>query len=479
VKRLKSDGNQFNPPAPARQKSGRRWTIARKLTCGFLSLLVLLGTISTVSLMSLSRLNRLNYRIVHTDMPMVGTCEKMIDLVLAQEHYAQKYRIVASPEALKLFRQKSHDFSAQLEILKATAAQSGIRLLGIDERHAEYSRVLSEGLRRQPPRTSEQEFERRVKIRQEALIRLIRSVATEAESDQRRKTAMTSAIGETAFRSLVFLCGVGILIALTAAWLITRNVSQAVKQLKIAFTMVSKGMYDYKPKVSNNDELGELAHAFTTMAGRLKRLEESNLDTSPLTRLPGGRAIEKILKARLAAKRPVAFCIMDIDNFKGYNDRYGYAKGNELIRTTAAIIKKAVAVHGSGQDFVGHIGGDDFVLITIPERYRHTCQAVINRFDRAIPEFYDPPDRKRGYIIGEDRQGQKTSFPLASISIAVVTNEHRHIENHIEFGELAAELKENAKSMKGSVLVVNRRSGGEEGRHNRKVIDLENHVRVS
>jgi diguanylate cyclase (GGDEF)-like protein len=479
VKRLKSDENLPISPAPAKRKGGRRWTIVRKLTCGFLSLLVLLGTISTVALISLSRLNRLNHRIVHTDMPLVSTCEKMIDLVLAQEHYAQKYRIVASPESLNLFRQKSQDFSTQLEALKATAGESGIRILGIDARHGEYSRVLSEGLLQQAPPTSAQEFERRIKIQQEALISLIRTVAAEAENDQRRKTAMTSTIGETAFRSLVALCGIGILIALTAAWLITRNISRAVKQLKVAFAMVSKGIYDYKPKVSNNDELGDLAQAFTTMAGRLKRLEESNLDTSPLTRLPGGRAIEKILKARLAANRPVAFCMMDIDNFKGYNDRYGYAKGNELIQTTTAIIKKAVAVHGSGHDFVGHIGGDDFVVITIPERYRRTCQAIINSFDHVIPEFYDPPDRKRGYIIGEDRKGQKTSFPLASISIAVVTNDTRHIENHIEFGELAAELKEHAKSMKGSVLLVDRRDGSGEGRQNRKIIDLENHIRVS
>jgi GGDEF domain-containing protein len=473
--------HQKKPISPAGYAAvdGRRWTIVRKLTVGFLSLLILLGMISAVSLVSLNRLNRLNHGIMHTDIPLISACEKMIDVILGQELYAQRYRILASPDSITLFRAKDLAFHQLVDTIRAAADERGVSIDEIAQRHQVYSDTLAEGLSQNTSRSSPENFESRVKKQQEALIALIRTVAKEAELDQRRKTAVTTRIGQTAFRTLVALCGMGILLALTAAWLITRNISRAVKDLKIAFAMVSKGIFDYRPKITNNDELGDLAKAFVTMAGRLKRLEEANLDTSPLTRLPGGRAIEKFLKARVAVDMPVAFCMMDIDNFKAFNDRYGYAKGNELIQTTAAIIKNAVAKHGSGRDFVGHIGGDDFVLITVPERFRHTCQAIINGFDGKIPDLYDPPDRKRGYIIGENRQGQKTSFPLASISIAVVTNGTRRIESHIEFGEVAAELKEHAKSLKGSVLLVDRRNVSGKSCKDRKIINLENHIRVS
>ena len=117
--------------------------------------------------------------------------------------------------------------------------------------------------------------------------------------------------------------------------------------------MISEGKFDYRPNIRNKDELGDLARSFVTMAQRLKRLEEMYLDTSPLTRLPGGIAIENILNKRIAAKASIAFCLMDIDNFKAYNDHYGYAKGNDIIQATATIISEAVARYGHDNDFIG------------------------------------------------------------------------------------------------------------------------------
>jgi diguanylate cyclase (GGDEF)-like protein len=215
------------------------------------------------------------------------------------------------------------------------------------------------------------------------------------------------------------------------------------------------------------------------MAGRLKLLEETYLDTSPLTRLPGGIAIEGVLNKRIAAKAQIAFCLMDIDNFKAYNDRYGYAKGNELIQATAAIIGEAVTDHGNKEDFIGHIGGDDFVVITTPDHYKDICETITKNFDAAIPEFYDNEDKKRGQIVGENRQGEEVSFPLATISIAVVTNEKRKLLNSIEFGEVAAEMKEHVKSISGSVFMVDQRRGQRGTKKDRKLIKLRNHQQAS
>jgi GGDEF domain-containing protein len=114
---------------------------------------------------------------------------------------------------------------------------------------------------------------------------------------------------------------------------------------------------------------------------------------------------------------------------------------------------------GQPDDFVGHIGGDDFVVITAPERFRDICAGIIAAFDAEIGSFYDPEDYRRGHLFGKNRQGQEVRFPISTISIAVVTNADGTLESPIQIGEIAAELKEYAKSLEGSVYVVDHRRG--------------------
>ena len=138
------------------------------------------------------------------------------------------------------------------------------------------------------------------------------------------------------------------------------------------------------------------------------------------------------------------------------------------------IINEAVAKYGNEDDFIGHIGGDDYVLITTPDIYPRICQAVIDRFDQTIPGFYDEQDRERGHIVGENRQGQEVKFPLATLSIAVVTNVKRKFKNHIQYGEVAAEMKEHAKTVAGSTFMVDQRGDDtSKGKKNRKLISLQ------
>ncbi len=128
-----------------------------------------------------------------------------------------------------------------------------------------------------------------------------------------------------------------------------------------------------------------------------------------------------------------------------------------MIQATARIVSEAIKADGSADSFVGHIGGDDFVVITSAERYEKICLAIIGTFDRMVPDFYDMEDRQQGYIQGETRQGQKVSFPIMTMAIAVVTNQLHSLKSHIQIGEIAAELKNYAKSFSHSMLVVNRR----------------------
>jgi GGDEF domain-containing protein len=453
-----------------------RLNIARKLMLGYSSLLALLVIISVYALMNLNRLNALNTSILQTDLPVINASEKMIDVIFAQERYARRYLILGTPDVLNLFSEKKREFEVLLDQVKSTPDGQQLPVDKIASLHQEYVDIL---LARSSPAdisggSLPKSLEDRIKAQQEKIIAVINKMASDALVAQNVKTGKTATIGRIAFKASAVLCALGFFLSLAAAMIITRNISGAIKKLTFATGMISKGQFDHKPDIRNKDELGDLAQAFVTMAGRLKRLEEMYLDTSPLTRLPGGIAIESVMNKRIADNSAIAFCLMDIDNFKAYNDHYGYAKGNEVIQATAGIIAKTVSEFGSAEDFTGHIGGDDFVVITGPDLYAKMCETIIKQFDETIPGFYDKKDRKRGYIMGENRQGDKLKFPLASISIAVVTNEKRKLLNHIQFGEVAAEMKEHAKSVSGSVYMVDQRRGDKSGKSNRKLIKLQN-----
>jgi diguanylate cyclase (GGDEF)-like protein len=247
------------------------------------------------------------------------------------------------------------------------------------------------------------------------------------------------------------------LIGSGAALAITKNISGAIIRLKNATQEISKGKFDYSPEIHNQDELGELSRSFSDMAKRLKLLEEMYLDTNPLTHLPGGIAIENILKKRIDSGLLFAFCLIDLDNFKAYNDYYGYARGNQVIKNTAQIIENAVKKHGTDRTFYGHIGGDDFVVITSIDRYAKICRFIVNEFDKSVGELYDAEDLKQGAIIRISRKGVKKKFPIMTISIGVVTNRKRKLKHAVQVGEIAAEVKNYAKSKPGSLYFVDRR----------------------
>jgi GGDEF domain-containing protein len=230
--------------------------------------------------------------------------------------------------------------------------------------------------------------------------------------------------------------------------------------LQMATREISEGKFNPLSPVKRHDELGDLSQAFGEMAQRLKRLEEINLDASPLTRLPGGVAVGNILKKKMEENALLAFCLLDLSNFKAYNDRYGYARGNEVIQATARLIARVVGEVGAPEDFIGHIGGDDFVVITTPDRYEAVCRGIIDGFDLLTPDFYAEEDRRRGYLEGKNRQGEEVAFRLMTVAIAVVTNRNRLLTNYIQVGEIAAELKNYAKTFSRSIYVVDQRRDG-------------------
>jgi signal transduction histidine kinase/DNA-binding response OmpR family regulator len=183
---------------------------------------------------------------------------------------------------------------------------------------------------------------------------------------------------------------------------------------------------------------------------------ERELGASPTTQLPGAGAIEAEIERRLHAREAVAFCYLDLDNLKAFNDYYGYAKADAIIRQTADILRDVIGRIGTPGDFIGHIAGDDFVFITGEEVVDEVCSTLGSAFDRLIPLYYNKADRERGYIEAKDRFGVLRRFPIMSVSLVAVTSsggQGKGLKSYSALASAAAHGKKLAKSIEGSSYV--------------------------
>lgn len=182
-----------------------------------------------------------------------------------------------------------------------------------------------------------------------------------------------------------------------------------------------------------------------------------NRRVSPLTGLPGNVQIQAEMKKRFTSKGTFAMMYLDLDNFKAYNDLYGFLKGDEIIKFTAKTIIKNLHTEEFEDSFVGHIGGDDFVAIIAQTDYEKICQNIIADFDSNVLKYFTDDDAKKGYMEVENRKGVLEQFPLTSISIGVVEVEKGRFANVLEIGEAGASVKHLAKTIQGSTYVIDRR----------------------
>ena len=182
-----------------------------------------------------------------------------------------------------------------------------------------------------------------------------------------------------------------------------------------------------------------------------------NRRISPLTGLPGNVQIQAEMKKRILNKEEFAILYFDLDNFKAYNDVYGFSNGDEVIKFTAKIIVNNIHDIPTGDNFVGHIGGDDIVAIIERYDYDSLCKKIISEFDETIPTFYNEEDVERGFVEVANRRGIIEQFPIISISIGVVEVDKNRYRSTLEIGEVSAQVKHRAKSVLGSNYVINRR----------------------
>jgi diguanylate cyclase (GGDEF)-like protein len=213
------------------------------------------------------------------------------------------------------------------------------------------------------------------------------------------------------------------------------------------------GADDYIQKPFNINEL-------LIKANNLMERHIMALSSSPLTQMPGSTVIEKIANEKIKSNEKFAFLYIDIDNFKVYNDTYGYLKGDVVIKKLASIIKSLYDKFKDEFYLAGHIGGDDFIVLCDYKIAEKVADNIAFSFDWALNEFYSEIDYKNGFIEGVDRKGEKREFSLMSLSIAIVSNETKLISHYGKFIDIAFEIKRYLKSFKnrkGSLFLKDRR----------------------
>lgn len=194
----------------------------------------------------------------------------------------------------------------------------------------------------------------------------------------------------------------------------------------------------------------------TRIALALRRVRTMG-GANPLTRLPGNVQIQEHIIDRLNNNESLGLLYIDLDNFKAFNDHYGFLRGDEAIKLLARCAREAVMNHSPANGFVGHIGGDDFAAIVPAALAEQVAHQITNSWDNLSPNLYEPEDATRGYIEIADRRGQLQRHPLATVSIGIATNREKPLHSHWHASELATEMKSVAKMREGSVVAIDRR----------------------
>jgi GGDEF domain-containing protein len=424
-----------------------RFTLLQKLVIGYSALTIFIMAALFFSAKGFYDLNRTARDIATSHLPAINTLTDLRNSLIAQDGYAGKYVIFTSDEFRELFRQRERDFLEKLAFLKRTGFEQ--HAAELDHGYASYRQAAD----RLFAGTTRETTGLRAAAGQiyASLDRLNSSV----QQDLQRRLETANRQERLSLFWTIVLSLSGLLLAIVIAVTFTYRTFSAVRKLQQATHRIAAGEFSYQPKVQPGDELGDLAEDFRRMAIRLKELEQLSLDASPLTRLPGNIAIEQVIEKRLRGGE-FALCYADLDNFKAFADRYGYAKGSELIRLAGEIIYEAVKAKAESDAFVGHIGGDDFVMVLDSAQVAQVCEAVIKAFDAEVPRHYTPEDLAQGGIQGPDRYGVDRFFPLMTISIAAIISSPGEFSSSVELARTAAEIKDYVKEKPGSNYLVSR-----------------------
>lgn len=240
-------------------------------------------------------------------------------------------------------------------------------------------------------------------------------------------------------------------------FVLIHTVVRPIIVLNRATKAIASGNLDMRVDIKTNDEIQELGDTFNEMTVALKKMKDKAENANPLTKLPGNNIIREEIERKIRAGEKFVAIHTDLDNFKAYNDRYGISKGDDIIKFTSRVLENAIKDKGNKSDFIGHEGGDDFFLITSPDKADSVAKEIILNFDMEVRGFYSDEDRRSGYILEKDRKGVFVKFPIMSISLAGVTNQYRSISSYAELTNIAVGVKRRVKEFERSNFIMDKR----------------------
>jgi diguanylate cyclase (GGDEF)-like protein len=258
-------------------------------------------------------------------------------------------------------------------------------------------------------------------------------------------------------RLCLFVTVIVIFLQFIFALFLRKMVIVPITKLERITHEVSKGDFNQAIDIKQEDEIGLLANAFKEMMLSLVRIREEAKGANPLSGLPGNNVIVKKIEDMIHARKEFAVIYGDLDNFKAYNDKYGFSKGDDAILYCRDCFQDAAKKFGDTDTFVGHEGGDDFVVVTGYNNWEEVSKGIIASFDSDVKQFYNETDAKSGFIESLDRQGRRMRFPLMSISLAVASNHYRPVSDHRAIVQIAAEMKKYVKKIEGSNYAIDKR----------------------
>lgn len=435
---------------------GHSFTLVKKVAAGYLLLVLFCLVAIGYALTGLHRQTKQSQELVDIEFKASTLLRSLRQNLLTQERLFRQALVLRDEELGLLFLARSEEFGEQWQQLGDIPGNVFADLHQAVEHYRAAQAPCRELLQRARWDETGSCSEELGRARDNLLGTLDRNIA-DSEGAIDRQLAELTAQSRRAYRitALLALLGIGLSAPVVATVVI--GIHRSVRELLEATRQIAEGRFDPSIPLDRRDEFGQLAREFAHMGEKLRELKESSLDANPLTRLPGNLALERELTARIESGEPFSQLYFDLDHFKVYNDRYGYQAGSEIIARVGVLIRETLESLGGTDDLLGHVGGDDYVVLTVPERAEAIAQQVIRDFDHMIPSCYSAEDVAAGAFTGVDRYGVERVFPLLTISIAIIDSQNLETSSAAAIGRESARMKEHLKSLPGSNYLRNRR----------------------
>ena len=433
-------------------------TVTKKVVIGYLVIVFFSLLAIGFALFRLHQQTAHAQQLVNVDFRAFELVRDLQQNLLAQENIEKQLLILRDP-ALRELRLNRNDALAGY-------SHSLSRTPFIDLLSPLYERLQS--YRKFDAQLSEallwHDWEEAVKISNESTVpirsQLLKQLAQTRQQQQVRINSGLAELSKTsdeAFRLTMLFALIGICLSAPVSITVVMSIHRSVRALKHATLEISGGSFEHRPDLSGDDEFAQLANDFGRMGRKLRELEELQLDANPLTRLPGNLAIDRELDQRISRYEPFSHLYIDIDNFKAYSDRYGYKAGSDVLARVGEMIERIVRLEGTPNDLIGHIGGDDYVVLSELEMGEKLATKLIDEFGEMAPSFYSEEDRNSGSFIGKDRFGVERTFPLMTVSIAVIRSDQYDYPSRLAISQDCARLKKYLKVQDGSNYMLDRR----------------------